>query len=237
MINATIDLAVERFKALRSENEDQAELWRGKLQAFRNLYSFLSQIIPYQDSDLEKLYTYLRHLSPKLPKRGTGPGYQFDDEVRLEYYRLQKISEGSISLSEGAVKPLDGPSEVGGGRVRDDKVTLSRLIDIVNERFGTEFNEADQLFFDQIVEEAIRVDELQQAAVANPIDKFKLVFGQILESLFIERMDMNEEVFARFMNDKEFQDVVADSLAQQTYARLPKKTKYADQRSAEADKP
>ena len=29
-------------------------------------------------------------------------------------------------------------------------IELSRLIDIVNQRFGTEFKPADQLFFDQI---------------------------------------------------------------------------------------
>ena len=226
LMNAALDPAVDRFKELSCDDKDEAELWRGKLQAFRNLYAFLSQVIPYQDSDLEQLYTYLRHLSPKLPKRGTGPSYHFDDEVRLEYYRLQKISEGSIDLNEGSAKPLDGPSEVGGGVVRDEPITLSRLIDVVNQRFGTEFNEADQLFFEQIIEEALRVGALQEAAEANPIGKFKLVFSQILESLFIERMDMNEEVFAKFMNDPEFRNVVADSLAQQTYARLPKKTRY-----------
>jgi type I restriction enzyme R subunit len=59
--------------------------------AFCNLYAFLSQIIPYQDSDLERLYVFLKHLATKLPKRGSGPSYQFDDEVRLEYYRLQTI--------------------------------------------------------------------------------------------------------------------------------------------------
>ena len=71
------------------------------MQAFRNLYGFLSQIIPYQDSDLERLYVFLRHLAAKLPRRTSGPAYQFDDEVRLEYYRLQKISEGSIWLQDG----------------------------------------------------------------------------------------------------------------------------------------
>ena len=98
LMNAALDPAVDRFKALVDSDEDAAELWRGKLQAFRNLYAFLSQIIPYQDSDLERLYTYLRHLSAKLPRRRTGPAYEFDDEVRLEYYRLQKIAEGSSDL-------------------------------------------------------------------------------------------------------------------------------------------
>lgn len=183
-------------------------------------------MIPYQDSDLEELYTYLRHLASKLPKRGTGPGYHFDDEVRLEYYRLQKISEGSISLKEGAPKPLDGPKEVGSSVLREEHVPLSRLIDVINERFGKDLNEADQLFFDQIIEEALRVDSLKQAAESNPIDKFQMVFKQVLQSLFIERMDMNEELFANYMNESEFQDVVAEWLGQKVYEKLPKAVRY-----------
>ena len=67
------------------------------MQAFRNLYGFLSQVIPYQDSDLGASCTFSCAISAaKLPRRKSGPAYQFDDEVRLEYYRLQKISEGSI---------------------------------------------------------------------------------------------------------------------------------------------
>lgn len=221
-MNAALDPAVDRFRSLQISQEDEAELWRGKLYAFRNLYSFLSQIIPYQDSDLERLYTYLRYLASKLPKRSTGPGYHFDDEVRLEYYRLQKISEGSISLNEGTVYPLDGPTELGSGQTREEILQFSRLIDVINERFGTDFNEADQLFFDQIVEEAVQVDSLQQAAQANPMDKFQLLFRQVLESLFIERMEMNEELFAKFMNDREFQEVVSKGLGRRVYERLPR---------------
>ena len=44
-----------RFTVLRNEHEEEAELWRGKLQAFHNLYGFLSQVIPSQDSDLKRL--------------------------------------------------------------------------------------------------------------------------------------------------------------------------------------
>jgi len=99
-MNALLDRAVARFQQLQKDAAEEAEDWRGKTQAFRNLYAFLSQVIPYQDSDLEKLYTWLRHLALKLPRRKSGPGYQFDEEVELKYYRLQKISEGSISLHE-----------------------------------------------------------------------------------------------------------------------------------------
>src|SRR5438128_9155549 len=59
-MNAALDPAVSRFTVLQREREEEAELWRGKVQAFRNLYAFLSQVIPYQDSDLERLFIFLR---------------------------------------------------------------------------------------------------------------------------------------------------------------------------------
>jgi len=219
-MNAALDPAVSRFAARLEEDEEEAELWRGKVQAFRNLYGFLSQVIPYHDSDLERLYVFLRHLAAKLPRRRPGPAYQFDDDVRLEYYRLQKISEGSISLRHGDASPLDGPSEVGSGLVRSESMPLSRLIDVVNERFGTDFTQGDQLFFDQIVETAVADENLRRAAAANPDDKFKLVFGNLLERLFADRMDQNEEIFIRFMNDPSFQSVVTDWMASEAYRKL-----------------
>lgn len=219
-MNSALDPAIDRFRKLQEADDEAAELWRGKLSAFRNLYSFLSQVIPYQDSDLERLYTFLRHLAAKLPKRQSGPQYTFDDDVRLEYYRLQKISEGSISLKDGQAEPLDGPKEVGSGVKREKPVPLSTLIEVINDRFGTDFTDADQLFFDQIVEAAVADESLQQAAQANPEDKFALVFGRVLESLFVERMEQNEDIFARFMNDQSFQKLVASWLVGEVYKKL-----------------
>ena len=219
-MNAALDPAVSRFAGRQRDNEEDAELLRGKMQAFRSLYSFLSQIIPYQDSDLERLYVFLRHLSAKLTRRRRGPAYRFDDDVRLEYYRLQKIAEGSIPLRDGEARTLDGPSEVGSGLVREQDVQLSQLIDIVNERFGTDFNQADQLFFDQIVEAAVEDEGLRHAAEVNPEDRFALVFGSLLRRLFVERMDQNEEIFVRYMNDEKFREAVSDWMVSETYRRL-----------------
>jgi type I restriction enzyme R subunit len=220
LMNATLDPCVVRFKDLQKDKPDEAELWRGKMLAFCSVYGFLSQIIPYQDSDLERLYVFLRHLATKLPRRGAGSSYQFDDEVRLEFYRLQKISEGSISLSDGQANRLDGPSDMGTGGLHDEAVPLSRLIDVVNDRFGTDFNQADQLFFEQIIEAALSDNALREAAVVNPGDKFELVFKNLLEALFVERMDQNEEIFARFMNDKAFQRIVTEWLSSEAYRKL-----------------
>ena len=104
--------------------------------------------------------------------------------------------------------------------VREDPMPLSRLVDLVNQRFGTDFNQADQLFFDQLVESAIRDESIIRAAEVNPEDKFALVFQNLLQSLFVERMDQNEDIFARFMNDTAFQKMVTKWMASEAYNRL-----------------
>ena len=216
-INAIIDPAITRFSAL---DEDEREDFRGLLITFRNLYSFLSQVILYQDSDLEKLYTYARFLLSKLPRRAAGPKYDFDDEVSLKFYRLQKISEGTIQLESGEGGEVKGPTAVGTGRGEGPQVELSQLIDQINERFGTDFTPADELFFNQIREEAIADEELRQAARANTIDNFRFVFDKALETLFIDRMEQNEELFAKFMNDQDFQKIVREHLLREVYSEI-----------------
>jgi type I restriction enzyme R subunit len=61
---------------------------------------------------------------------------------------------------------------------------------------------------------------LKQAAAVNPGDKFELVFKNLLETLFVERMDQNEEIFVRFMNDSPFRKAVTGWLASEAYKRL-----------------
>jgi type I restriction enzyme R subunit len=216
LLNSFLDSAVTRFKDLDPGKQEE---FKGLLTAFRNLYAFLAQIIPFQDTDLEKLYTYIRFLISKLPKGGR-ERLDLDDEVTLKYYRLQKISEGSIVLEPGDRGTVSGPTAVGTGMRRDEQVELSRLIDIVNERFGTEFKPADELFFNQLREEAVADSVLQQAALANTLENFKFVFDKALEGLFIDRMEQNEEIFARYMNDKDFQQVVTNVLLRQVYNQI-----------------
>jgi type I restriction enzyme R subunit len=108
----------------------------------------------------------------------------------------------------------------GSGLVRPQPVPLSQLIDVVNERFGTDFNQADQLFFDQIVEAAVIDEGLKQAAAVNPEDKFQLVFKNLLDKLFVERMDQNEDIFVRFMNDAAFRKIVTAWMGSEAYRRL-----------------
>ena len=201
LMNAVLDAAVDGFQ---DREEDQQEEFRGQLTAYRNLYAFLSQIIPYQDTELERLYAFVRNLLAKLPPPGDGQGFVLDDEVALRYFRIQQMSEGSIDLSQGESDPLKGPTDVGTARAKDEEVTLSSLIDRLNERFGTDFTEADQLFFDQIRASAENNENIAEAARANSFQDFASYLDRMLDDLFIGRMEGNEEIFSRVMTDAEF---------------------------------
>jgi hypothetical protein len=44
------------------------------------------------------------------------------------------------------------------------------------------------------------------------------------EDLFIDRMDQNQEIFARYMNDRQFQEVVAATLLRHVYKQIRERT-------------
>jgi hypothetical protein len=215
-MNALLDAVVENFK---KREEAEQDLVRGQLIAFRNLYAFLSQIIPYQDSELEKFYTFVRNLIAKLPPPGNGKTYTLDDEVALRYFRLQQITEGSIDLNNGEAKALKGPTDVGTAARKIDEEALSSLVAKLNERFGTDFTEADQLFFDQIRATAENDERIVEAARGNNLPNFSSYLDRILDELFIDRMEGNEEIFARVMTDKDFRATAHDHLAQEIFRR------------------
>jgi type I restriction enzyme R subunit len=218
-MNAIIDPAVRRYGELDKESMEQC---RKTLIGYRNLYAFLSQVIPFYDTDLEKLYSFIRFLLNKLPPGDKGPEYHFDEEVALKFYRLQKIAEDvAIRLEKGEGEGIDGPTDVGTGALREkEKIKLSRLVDVLNERFGTDFKPADQLFFDSIKEDAAADTLIKQAALANTLENFGYVFRKELEGLLIDRMGQNEEIAARFLNDAKFKEAVTQDLLRQVYHHI-----------------
>ena len=216
VMNAILDAVVERFQ---DREEEEREEFRGQLKAYRSLYGFLSQIIPYQDTDLERLFAFVRNLLSKLPPPGDGQQFILDDEVALRFFRLQQMSDGSIDLGEGEADPLKGPTDVGTAGAKDEEVALSSLIDRLNERFGTDFTEADQLFFDQIRASAEKDETITEAARANSFADFSAYLDRVLDELFIARMEGNEGIFSRVMTDAEFRSAAHEHLAREIFHR------------------
>jgi type I restriction enzyme R subunit len=166
------------------------------------------------------LYSYGRFLLPHLPLDRDTARVKLGDEVELEYYRLQRIYSGEIALREGEPEGVKSPSEVGTGRAKDERVPLSEIIQILNERFATNFTEEDRLFFEQIREKASKNPQVIQTALANPLDKFQLGIRKLIEEFMVQRMGENDKIVARYMDDSEFQNAAFPILAKAIFETI-----------------
>lgn len=216
---AFTDPAVDRYKELEKEKQDE---FKKGLRTWINLYSFLSQIMPFPADELEEFFAYARLLQKRLPKNDYSEQIVLDDEIALEYYRLQKIQEGAIQLQKDQQGELSGTSEAGLKRPKEEEAMLSEIITVINERFGTEFVEADKLFFDQIEEELYSDSNLGAQARANKMDTFKYAFDDKFMDKLISRMDQNQEMFERIVGDDLFGAVVREYLMKRLYQRFNK---------------
>lgn len=213
-----IDPAVDRYKVIEIESEKDE--FKKSLRTWTNLYAFLAQIMPFRETEFEKFYVYAKLLQNKLPKRDLSESLKLVDEVAMEYYRLQKIKEGSIDLITGEEGELNGLSEAGIKRVKEEKAALSEIIDVLNERFGTEFEEADRLFFEQIEAELIEDATLKTQAKVNKLDTFKYAFEERFVDKLIERMDQNQEIFEKILEDQSFGGLVKELMMKKVYVKL-----------------
>lgn len=156
------------------EQIDQLDLFRKNLQSFVRLYEFLSQIIPYEDRELEQLCVYAKHLHPLL----RSDRLQQDDvdvgELQLSHYRLSKRAEHQLRLSEEKGEyTLKPGSDVGSGKPHDpEKKRLSEIIDALNDIFGAETQDDDQLHFATgITQRLLRQDDLMAQVNSHSVDQ------------------------------------------------------------------
>ena len=160
-----LDRVVKQRWAPRPEEE--REDFRSALQSFVRLYGYVAQLITFADAELEKEYAFARHLSRKLPKReGSGLPVGVTDAVDLDSFRLQQTFEGQVAL-EGEDARLAGiPTDTGGVVSEPEMAYLSDIVTTLNETFGIDLTEKDQVRVEEIARE-VKEDEGVQAVMAG----------------------------------------------------------------------
>lgn len=213
-----VNPAVGRFDALPAETRAE---FRHQLGTYVRLYTFLSQVVDFADPDLERLYAFGRLLLPKLKADTGGSPVELDEEVRLAFYRLSKTYEGSVSLTAGETAPVKGPTEVGTGRPKEpDVARLSEIVGVLNERFGTNLGPADQLLFEQAMQDMTADPELAEQARANPVEQFRFAFDPKAMDALVSRVERNAEVAGLLLTNAEARTLALELMLLDVYRRL-----------------
>jgi type I restriction enzyme R subunit len=188
---------------------------RDLLKKFINLYNLIIQVAPIVDSELHRLSVYLRFMVKKIEIESPG-GIDITDKVLLEYYKLEKKTEGTIYLEgEEGVDIRVG----GGGHVAEPEADfLSNIIEKLNERYGTDFSNSEKLAVAQIRDSLRANDDLKIKAKNNTYDDFKYAFEPSFIDGVISEYDKNQKFYGKILKDEGFRSKLMDLIMLDIYA-------------------
>lgn len=213
--------AVERFrgqlqdarKAHDGEAEDALEQFVRDLGSFVRMYDFLSQIVDYGDTDLEKRYHFFKCLIPWVREQGRSEPIDLSG-VKLTHYKLREGPEGGISLGEDSLpftlKPI---TDLGSGEAREDeRVQLSELVKKLNDLFEGDLTDTDTVAYVQhITGKLLENQILAQQAASNSKAQFALGdFNAALEDTVIEGLENYQSMASQVLGDHRKKQQFAD---------------------------
>lgn len=208
-LHSALKPAIDRYKDATKERQID---FRSELVDYIRLYAFLSQIITFVDTDLEKLYVFGKTFLRAVPaERGHLPR-EIQENIDMDSYRIQKSHDGKISLPGGA--SIIDPILSGGGKKSAEEETepLSQIIRELNERFGTDFTEDDKVFIRQLEEKLARDAVLENSVQVNTRENARLAFDTVVNDRVQEMIDSNFKMYKQINDNKEFANMLLDWL-------------------------
>ncbi len=206
-LHAALAPAGERYQAV---SDDERVGFRGKLADYTRLYAFLSQVVTFQDADLERLYVFARLLLRKLPVKRDQLPVEIQQNIDMESYRLEKTSSGRIKLARGAreiepLRPTATPLPL-----LEDLEPLSRIIQELNARFGAQLGEEVKQSIRQLEVQLAHDPALEASVRVNTPDNARLTFDHVVNEHLQEMVDSNFKFYKQVTDDPEFAKTLFD---------------------------
>jgi len=149
-------------------------LFKSDMGAFLRLYTFLSQIFDYGNTAIEKRAIFYRRLLPLLEFGRERVGIDLS-KVVLTHHNLKNLGKRAMPLGQGEQPKLDPITEAGSGEVQEKQAAyITELIEKLNELFGAETTEQDQLVYVNHVIRGKLIESvtLRQQATNNTKEQF-----------------------------------------------------------------
>jgi type I restriction enzyme R subunit len=202
-LHAALVPVVERYQ--NATPEEQFD-FRGKLKDFIRFYAFISQLLPIPDGELEKFYEFFRLLIRKLPVTMDHLPIEVQKNIELESYRIQQTHKGKIQLDRG-VREISGTYSIGTSKLSTENMEpLSKIIQEMNERFGTNFGETERVFIKHLEDELDNSNKLQTSFKVNTEENIKLTFNELTNKLMQDTIENNFSFYKQFNDDQEFKN-------------------------------
>jgi type I restriction enzyme, R subunit len=122
-------------------------LFKRDMGNYLRLYSFLSQIFDYGNTDIEKRFIFYRLLLPLLEFGREREALDFSKAV-LTHHKLKQMGKQPLNLHDGEAPTLKPMTDTGSGQVQEpQKAHLYEIIAKVNELFEGDLTDDDKLVY------------------------------------------------------------------------------------------
>jgi len=196
--------AENSFKACKKE-KDALEIFKKDLGTFVRFYEFMSQIVDYDDKDLEKLSLYARNLRPMLLE-----SISDDDEIdlsniELNHYRLSKVRQQDLIMEDAAEYKLTPGDGAGTATAKDRKVEfLAQIVVRLNDIFVTDrLTDGDLVSYAYTIRNKLRENKtvMQQIENNSPEQARLGTFSSALDDAVMDSDDAHSNQKLQLMSD------------------------------------
>jgi len=220
-LNNIIDSVVLRI-ADEKLTEEEMESFKTTVYEYLKKYSFISQIVTFEDPQLEKLYIFLKFLIKKLPRRKNPLPYEVLEAIDMETYKIEKKGEINVKLenTEGAIDPMGG-----GGKKSvaiEEQDMLSIIIKEINERYGTSFSDSDRVILNDLSLRLYKSEALQGSVKNNSKDAAKLKFDQLFQDELVGVLDNHFSLYQKLDQNPELKKYVQDRVFEYVVKKISK---------------
>ncbi|EPZ1800073.1 type I restriction endonuclease subunit R [Campylobacter upsaliensis] len=206
-IHSKLDNMIKEYNA---KNDDEKTKFYTKAKVYLREYSFLAQILPFNDIELEKLSILLKMLIAKIvPPRTEDLAKGILNNVDLNSIRIILESKKDISLSSnGELSPA------GADDSSKKEVELERLSNIVRE-FNTKFGSVDFGTNEKIAKELmdLKDDIAKEQTFRDSLDdeqNARRLFADIFKIQYLQFFKRNKDFFTQLDNKEEFKERVSN---------------------------
>jgi len=212
---------VEEF---RKKSKKEQVGFKKTLKRYQNIYSFLSQLIPFSDVNLEKMYWFNKFLSKKLPTINNPLPFNVLEDVDIGSYEPISKGQKEIKLqSEGELKPISAGA---GEYVPDINAKLSKILKDINDAFGTDFTDDNKVFLSIVKDKLSKNEKLQNQMERNSKENVKAVFDGYFNEEMNTLLNSNMDLFKKLVDNEKLKTKIKSALFDLVYSEFDKKKNY-----------
>jgi type I restriction enzyme R subunit len=199
--NAKAIKHAQRSVKTAKEARDVLDVFKKDLVSFCKFYEFSSQIVDFDDPELEKLNTFAKHLNPLLRLDVTNDNIDLAD-VMMTHYRIHEQRTQTLEL-DGEGEKLKNAKASSGATPKDAKTAfLNEIIERMNDLFiDDDLTEGDMLNYANTIAGKIAENETVMDQLLNNT-KDQAMLGKFPESIqkaVIESMGAHDDMATKVL--------------------------------------